>query len=134
MAGKGGDTPSALGLLALRLGAGGFLIYGHGWPKLVHFAERAHKFADPLHVGSPLSLAMSVFAEVVCAGCVLLGDGAKNVGKRTVPALAEGLLGDYEPNFAFGVEEIDIIYLARSTGGYGDLLGGYVKVVGQALL
>ena len=73
MAGKGGDTPSALGLLVLRLGAGGLLIYGHGWPKLVHFAERAHKFADPLHVGSPMSLAMSIFAEVACAACVVLG-------------------------------------------------------------
>ncbi len=73
MAGKGGDTPSALGLLALRAGTSGLLIWGHGWPKLAHFAERAHRFADPLHVGSPASLALTIFAEVVCAGCVLLG-------------------------------------------------------------
>ncbi len=73
MAGKGGDTTSSLGLLVLRAGTCGFLIYGHGWPKLVHFAERAHKFADPLHLGSPWSLALAVFAEVACASLVLIG-------------------------------------------------------------
>ena len=62
MAGKGGDTPSALGLLALRLGTCGLLILNHGWPKLAHFADKAHRFADPLHVGSPFSLALTVFA------------------------------------------------------------------------
>lgn len=73
MAGKGGDTPSALGLLALRLGTCGLLIMNHGWPKLAHFAEKSHRFADPLHVGSPFSLALTVFGEVACAACVLVG-------------------------------------------------------------
>lgn len=73
MAGRGGDTASALGLLVLRVGAAGMLAYGHGWPKFAHFAERAHKFADPLHVGTQNSLAMAVFAELICATCVLLG-------------------------------------------------------------
>ena len=73
MAGKGGDTSSALGLLVLRVGAAGMLVYGHGIPKLAHFAERAHKFTDPLHVGTQNSLLMAIFAEVVCAACVLIG-------------------------------------------------------------
>ena len=73
MAGKGGDSTKALGLLVLRLGTAGLLIYGHGWPKLAHFAERAHKFSDPLHVGPPNSLALAIFAEFACAGCVLIG-------------------------------------------------------------
>ena len=73
MAGKGGDTPSALGLLVLRVGTAGMLIYGHGWPKLAHFADRAHKFADPLHIGAQNSLALATFAEFACAACVLLG-------------------------------------------------------------
>jgi len=73
MAAKGGNTASALGLLTLRIGAAGMLIVGHGWPKLQHFSERAHKFADPLHVGTQNSLAMAVFAELVCATFVLFG-------------------------------------------------------------
>lgn len=67
------ETLSSLGLLALRLGAGGFLIYGHGWGKLIHFSQRAERFADPLSVGSPASLAMAVLAEVFCATAVMLG-------------------------------------------------------------
>jgi putative oxidoreductase len=73
MTGKGSDTSSALGLLMLRLGTCGLLIVQHGWPKLAHFAERSQSFSDPLHVGSPFSLALTVFGEVVCAACVLLG-------------------------------------------------------------
>ena len=73
MAGKGGDTANALGLLALRAGTGAMLIYGHGWSKLVHFTDRSHRFSDPLHVGTALSLGLTVFAEMLCAACVVLG-------------------------------------------------------------
>ena len=41
MASKSNDTTLSLGLLVLRVGAGVMLIAGHGWPKLVHFSERA---------------------------------------------------------------------------------------------
>jgi len=67
------DAPAALGLLILRLGTCGLLIAQHGWPKLAHFAERSHRFPDPLHIGSPASLALTVFGEFVCAACVLAG-------------------------------------------------------------
>ncbi len=64
----------SFGLLVLRLGAAGLLFYGHGWPKITHFAERAAKFPDPLHLGShPLSLGLVVFAEVFCTLFVALG-------------------------------------------------------------
>jgi putative oxidoreductase len=70
---KAKETLSSLGLLALRLGAGGSLLHFHGWDKLVHFSARAQRFADPLHVGAPASLAMAVLAEVFCALAVALG-------------------------------------------------------------
>jgi putative oxidoreductase len=67
------DTMVSLGLLLLRLGACGLLLYGHGWGKLTHFSERASRFPDPLHIGSPASLALTVLAEVFCAIAVALG-------------------------------------------------------------
>jgi len=73
MAGKSGDTGAALGLLALRVGTSAMLILGHGWPKLAGFSARSHRFADPLHVGTQWSLVLTIFAEFVCAACVLLG-------------------------------------------------------------
>jgi putative oxidoreductase len=66
-------TAASLGLLVLRLGAGFLLLYGHGWGKLVHFAERAQKFSDPIGIGSPASLTIAVFAEVFCSIAVMLG-------------------------------------------------------------
>lgn len=63
----------SLGLLVLRVGAGLMLMLGHGMPKLMHFSERAGRFADPLHVGPTASFALVVFAEVVCSLFVVLG-------------------------------------------------------------
>ncbi len=67
------ETVHHLGLLLLRVGAGVMLVYGHGWKKLTHFSAMAPHFADPLHVGSKLSLALAIFAEVFCALAVALG-------------------------------------------------------------
>jgi putative oxidoreductase len=61
------------GLAFLRIGLGLGMLLGHGWPKLMAFSDRAARFSDPLGLGSPLSLALIVFAEVLCAGLVVLG-------------------------------------------------------------
>lgn len=66
-------TPSDLGLLALRVYAGGTMLVMHGWGKLLSFPEKSHSFPDPLGVGSPVSLGLAVFAEVVCAGLIVAG-------------------------------------------------------------
>lgn len=61
-----------LSLLVLRIAAGGLMLL-HGIPKLLHFAERAPKFSDPLGISSPASLALTVFAEFFCSVLVILG-------------------------------------------------------------
>ena len=71
---KGVQDPwVSLGLLVLRVGTGVLLLYGHGWGKLVDFGSKAGKFADPIGLGSELSLALVVFAEVVCASLLVAG-------------------------------------------------------------
>lgn len=67
------ETLASFGLLILRVGAGSLLLVNHGWGKLMNFSERATRFSDPLHVGSPASLALVVFAEVFCSIAVILG-------------------------------------------------------------
>lgn len=71
------DTRAALltgvGLLALRVAAGGLMLTCHGWGKLTSFSERSASFPDPLGVGSSLSMALAVFAEVFCSTAVVLG-------------------------------------------------------------
>ena len=69
---KYSDNGISLGALLLRLAIGGLLMT-HGYHKLVNFASLSLKFADPLHIGSALTLGLAIFAEFFCAIFVLLG-------------------------------------------------------------
>lgn len=62
-----------LALLVLRMWLGLTLLLNHGWSKLAGFGTNLDRFADPLGVGRPASLALAVFAEVVCAALVVAG-------------------------------------------------------------
>ncbi|GAB5443388.1 MAG: DoxX family protein [Fuerstiella sp.] len=62
----------SVGLLIMRLTFGGMMLV-HGIPKLMGFSEKAGVFPDPLGIGSQLSLAGTIGAEVVCAGLLAAG-------------------------------------------------------------
>ena len=62
-----------LPLLILRLGFGGLMFFGHGLPKMLLFPEQTGTFADPIGVGSSISLAIVVFAQAICAFAILIG-------------------------------------------------------------
>jgi len=64
---------TSLALLLLRVWFGGQMIWLHGWGKLVNFSARSENFADPFGIGSPASLVFVIFAEVVCAGLIMVG-------------------------------------------------------------
>ena len=61
------DASCSLGLLILRIASGGMMLVAHGWGKLLAFSEKSGGFLDPLGIGSETSMAMAIFAEVVCA-------------------------------------------------------------------
>jgi putative oxidoreductase len=63
----------SLGLLVLRVGMGGLMIYAHGWDKLWSFREKSKAFGDPLNIGPTLSLGLATFAEFFCAVLVVVG-------------------------------------------------------------
>lgn len=60
------------GLFLLRV-IFGLLLMQYGWEKFSKFAEWSSTFPDPLGVGSTVSLAMCIFAELFCAGLLVLG-------------------------------------------------------------
>jgi putative oxidoreductase len=63
-----------LALLLLRLTFGGMMIYGHGWRKLLRlFGDEPIKFRDVFGMGPEVSLALAVFAEVLCALLLMAG-------------------------------------------------------------
>mgnify|MGYP006305444253 CR=1 FL=1 len=67
------STTTDAGLLILRILAGGFMIIGHGWGKLVNFSEKASSFGDPLGLGPEISMALATGAEFFGSLLVVVG-------------------------------------------------------------
>jgi putative oxidoreductase len=67
------DNAFSFAMLVLRLGVGLSMMINHGLDKLMHFAQKAPRFADPFHIGSTTSLSLVVFAEFFCSAFIILG-------------------------------------------------------------
>lgn len=72
------DGFGSAGLLVLRAGTGLMMLFGHGLAKLQGFQEKKDGFPVPgvwplSEMSHPVSLAATVFAEVGCAGLLVLG-------------------------------------------------------------
>ena len=67
------DLPTDIGLLILRTCIGSFMVVGHGWQKFQTFGEKVDTWADPLGIGSRMSLIGTVGAEFVCAILLIVG-------------------------------------------------------------
>ncbi|WP_410012583.1 DoxX family protein [Sodalis sp. C49] len=71
-------TPQVdLGLLFLRLTGCFMLLYVHGAPKVLHYADELTRIEDPFGLGASLSLWAAIFAEVVCPVFIALGVAAR---------------------------------------------------------
>lgn len=99
-----------LGLLTLRVGAGGMMIWQHGWPKLLGFTEMMDKFGDPIGLGPVISLGLIVFAETVCALLVALGLWTR---LSTVPPILGMAVAAFVANGdkPFAKQELAVCYL-----------------------
>lgn len=65
-------TGASVFLLVLRI-AFGLLLMNHGIQKWSNFQELSISFPDPLSVGSPISLGLAIFAELVCSMAFIVG-------------------------------------------------------------
>jgi putative oxidoreductase len=100
-----------IALLLLRVIFGGFMIYSHGYPKLLRFfGDDPIKFADPFGLGPTASLAMAVFAEVICALFLIFGAFTK---LATIPLIITMLVAAFYANWSgpFGDKEQALLYL-----------------------
>ena len=111
MAQGSSGTMNSIGLLVLRLCSGGMLLYFHGWGKLTHFSEHAATFPDPLHIGHPRSLMLTVFAEVFCSMLVMLGFATRiaAIPLTINMAMAEFVVKAGHP---YADRELGLLYLA----------------------
>lgn len=67
------DISLPLGLLFLRVSAAVLLLQIHGLPKLLNWSTELQRIEDPFGLGATLTLAMAVFAEVICPVLLILG-------------------------------------------------------------
>lgn len=101
---------NSLGLLALRLGVGGMLLFQHGLPKLLSFSEKVGTFADPIGVGRAASLTLAIFAEAVCSGLIMLGLGTR---AAAIPVAVTMLVAAFavHGDDPFEKKELALLYL-----------------------
>jgi len=103
------STNVNIGLLLLRLSAGGFML-SHGYPKLQRLLSGDMGFGDPLGLGPEVSLVLAVFAEFFCSILLMLGLGTR---LATLPlivtmAVAAFIAHGSDP---FGRKELALMYL-----------------------
>ncbi len=53
------------------------LLYVHGIPKILHYANELAHIEDPFGLGPSLSLWAAIFAEVLCPIAIVLGVGTR---------------------------------------------------------
>lgn len=66
-------TDTDFSLLILRFFAAGFMLYGHGFGKLMNVFSGNFQFGDPIGLGPELSLILAAFAEGICSILVIAG-------------------------------------------------------------
>lgn len=67
------DRSGALALLFMRVTAALLLLQVHGLPKLLHWQSELQHIEDPFGLGATPTLALAVFAEVLCPILLILG-------------------------------------------------------------
>ncbi len=104
-----GDRKADIGLLLLRVGTGSFMLFGHGWGKLISFADKADTWADPIGLGPTLSLALAIFAEFFCSLAIIAGVGTR---AAAVPLLITMLVaaGIVHADDPWGKQEFALLY------------------------
>ncbi len=98
-------------LLILRIAIGGMMLFSHGWGKMLRlFGPDPIKFADPFGLGMGPSLALTVFAEVVCAALIIIGLTTR---WATIPLIITMLVAVFMIHWGdpFGKKEFALLYL-----------------------
>src|SRR5688572_21689546 len=89
----------------------GLTMLSHGAPKLMKFAsEGPLQFGDPLNIGAGPTLVLTVFAEVFCSVCIIIGLGTRFA---VIPLIVTMLVAAFVVHKADGFREQEkaLLYL-----------------------
>ncbi|MBL7925084.1 MAG: DoxX family protein [Bacteroidia bacterium] len=121
-----GDYPKSvdMALLILRLAAGAFMLT-HGAGKFSKlFGDEPILFADPLGLGANLSLALTVFSEVLCSLFIIFGWATR---LSAIPLLITMAVAAFvvHAGDGFGKQELPamyaVVYLFIAVAGAGKI-------------
>ncbi len=104
------EASFTLATLILRFAAGAMII-PHGYSKLKNFGKMSSSFADPFHIGSSLSLSLTIFAEFFCGMLILIGLFTRLASIAPIIAMAVALFYAHNGDF-FGKGEMAALYLS----------------------
>lgn len=100
-----------LALLVLRFIFGSFMMYRHGYPKLLLlFTDVPIQFSDPFGLGPKISLVLVVLAEIVGAFLIVIGAYTR---LATIPLIITMLVAAFYANWdgSFEDRELSLLYL-----------------------
>lgn len=104
------ESAFSFAMLVLRLGVGSLMLMNHGLDKLIHFSEKAGRFADPFGIGSSASLAMDIFAEFFCSIFIIMGLFTRLACIPLIIAMSVALYFAHKGDF-FGQGELSGLFL-----------------------
>lgn len=96
-------------LLAIRI-IFGILLMNHGIQKWSNFQELSTTFPDPTGVGSPFSLGLAIFAELICSMAFIIGFLYRLALIPMIITMIVAFLVIHT-NDVFAVKELAFIYL-----------------------
>ena len=96
----------------LRVFTAIFMLYGHGWGKLMNVFAGEFQFADPLGLGPTISLILAAFAEGICSLLILMGWYTRLAALILIINMSVAVFFFHIPNGdAFGGMETALLYL-----------------------
>lgn len=102
-------TKVSLLLLAVRI-IFGVLLMNHGVQKWSSFHELSMAFPDPLGIGSPLSLGLAIFGELVCSIGFIVGFLYRLAMIPMISTMAVAFFVIHA-NDVFAIKELAFVYL-----------------------
>lgn len=103
------STKASLFLLIMRVFFG-LLLMNHGIQKWGNYHELSATFPDPLGLGSPLSLGLAIFGELVCSMAFIIGLFYRLAMLPMIFTMAMAFFIIHGSD-AFAVKELALIYL-----------------------
>lgn len=103
---------TGVSLFVLRVFAAGFILFGHGWGKIMNVINGNFQFGDPIGLGPEVSLILAAFAEGICAIFILVGAYTRLASLILMINLSVAVLFYHFPaGDSFGGMEPALLYL-----------------------